>query len=98
MVTWTKPIPPAAVLNGAGHVQHHNDLREAVQEIQDTLNTYDALPAGSTVTVAFDADSGSWPARPTDRTDIAVHWVGGTVLDAPVDAVAGLDYWDRPIT
>jgi hypothetical protein len=50
--------------------------------------TIAALPAGSTLTVLYNA---GWPARPTARTDIAVEWLdptgasapGGTLTDVP---------------
>lgn len=36
--------------------------------------TYANLPAGSTITVA--KSGGTWPARPTSRSDIVVQWKG----------------------
>ncbi len=36
--------------------------------------TYANLPAGTTLTVQ--KTSGTWPARPTSRTDIIVQWKG----------------------
>jgi hypothetical protein len=36
--------------------------------------TYANLPAGSTLTVA--KSGGTWPARPTSRSDIIVQWKG----------------------
>lgn len=44
------------------------------------------LPAGTTITVSF---SGTWPARPTARTDVVVFWVGGTTGAPPAGALAG---------
>jgi len=37
--------------------------------------TYDNIPAGSTITVHKNSD-GTWPARPTSRTDVTVFWAG----------------------
>lgn len=34
-----------------------------------------ALPAGATLTVQKNAN-GTWPARPTSRTDVTVQWKG----------------------
>lgn len=45
----------------------------------------DGLPAGTTLTVAYTA--GSWPNRPTARTDILVQWIDVTGA-APVPPTA----------
>ncbi len=44
------------------------------------------LPAGSTITVR---KSGSWPARPTARTDIIVRWVGAKPSPSIVSSGTG---------
>jgi len=50
-----------------------------------------ALPAGSTIDV-FQGSDGTWPARPTARTDIRVNWIGYPgETDTPSGAVEGLD-------
>ena len=43
------------------------------------------LPAGTTLTVVY---ASGWPARPTARTDIHVHWVGGPDV-RPAGALTG---------
>ena len=51
--------------------------------------TLATLPAGSTITVKY---SGSWPARPTSRTDIIVQWVSFTSgVGSPSGAIANHD-------
>lgn len=51
------------------------------------------LPAGSTVSVYYSA--GVWPARPTERTDITVQWIGATEANPPSQGVVGVDIWVR---
>jgi hypothetical protein len=50
-------------------------------DIASGMLAADRIPAGSTLTVRYDA--GVWPARPTARTDILVQWLNITG-DAPV--------------
>lgn len=38
--------------------------------------TYDTLPANMVVVVRKDEAAGTWPARPTSRTDLVVDWTG----------------------
>lgn len=52
------------------------------------------LPAGSVLYARYDTTSSTWPARPTARTDIMVHWVGGDDTTPPPGALANLDIWD----
>lgn len=58
---------------------------------------YADLPAGSTISVFNNA--GTWPARPTTRTDISVRWVGGTVAPpiGGTGAVSGVDFWEYEV-
>lgn len=48
--------------------------------------TYANLPAGTTLTVV---KSGSWPARPTARTDIVVQWKGPDPSPAIISSGTG---------
>lgn len=55
------------------------------------------LPAGTTLTVY--KSGGTWPARPTSRTDITVNWVGVSpgptiVASGTGGAIDGKDFWD----
>lgn len=50
------------------------------------------LPAGSIIAVHWTGSA--WPARPTARTDITVHWIGGTEANAP-SGLSGTDVWIR---
>lgn len=43
------------------------------QAVSASAPTYENLPAGTTVTIV---KAGTWPARPTARTDIIVIWKG----------------------
>ena len=52
------------------------------------------LPAGSVVYARYNTGTSSWPARPTSRTDIMVHWVGGDDSTPPSGAIANVDIWD----
>lgn len=54
---------------------------------------YDDLPPGTMISAAYHSVTG-WPARPTDRADIRVNWVGGDADTPPTDAVEGWDLWD----
>ncbi len=54
-----------------------------------TNPTYANLPAGTTITVAYDTGSSSWPARPTSRTDIIVQWKGPDPSPAIVESGTG---------
>lgn len=56
--------------------------------------TVDNLPAGSVLYARYNTGTSTWPARPTARTDIMVHWVGGDESNAPSGAVSGVDLWD----
>lgn len=56
--------------------------------------TIDDLPAGSVLYARYNTGTSTWPARPTARTDIMVHWVGGDESNAPSGAVSGVDLWD----
>lgn len=49
--------------------------------------SYANLPAGSTITVA--KSSGTWPARPTSRTDIIVQWKGADPSPSIVESGTG---------
>lgn len=54
--------------------------------------TVDTIPAGSTLTVQ--KSGGTWPARPTSRTDITVAWKGADPSPAigGTGMVDGVDY------
>ncbi len=52
------------------------------------------LPAGSVLFARYNTGTSTWPARPTARTDIMVHWVGGGEDDEPTAALNGVDIWD----
>lgn len=78
----------------------YNDLEDkpsllAIGTTSDTAKRGDYtpsiadLPAGTTMTAVFDT---TWPARPTNRTDIVVLWLGGT--EAPSNALTN-DLWIR---
>lgn len=54
----------------------------------------DDLPAGSVLYARYNANTNSWPARPTSRTDIMVQWVGGDESNPPAAALNGIDIWD----
>ncbi|MGV9001833.1 MAG: hypothetical protein ACOH18_02665 [Candidatus Saccharimonadaceae bacterium] len=58
---------------------------------------YTNLPSGVTLTIFYDTDTG-WPARPTNRTDLTVHWIGGDENNSPTDAAVGCDLWERPVS
>lgn len=77
---------------GQPHVPIHNAERDAINALSTDYNT--ARP-GSSFKLFFDEEDG-WPPRPSDRTDISFDWTGGTILDTPTDALAGVDFWDRP--
>lgn len=49
--------------------------------------TFANLPAGTTITVA--KSGGTWPARPTSRTDIVVQWKGPDPSPAIVNSGTG---------
>lgn len=54
------------------------------------------LPAGSVIDAAQDA-AGTWPARPTARTDMRVNWLGYPGLTStPAEALEGDTYMMRP--
>lgn len=52
------------------------------------------LPAGSVVYARYNTSTSTWPARPTSRNDIMVHWVGGGDSNPPSGALNGIDLWD----
>ncbi len=67
-------IVGAAVVAGTNMTVTYNDTAGTVTlDATGGTPTYANLPAGSTVTVS---KSGTWPARPTSRTDIVVQWKG----------------------
>lgn len=53
--------------------------------------TLDQMAVGSTITVDKAKNGGTWPARPTSRTDLCVVWTGNT--DPGAAALEG-DKWD----
>ena len=52
------------------------------------------LPAGSVMFARYNTTTSAWPARPTSRTDIMVHWIGANESTPPPAAVNGVDLWD----
>lgn len=52
------------------------------------------LPAGSVLYARYITASSTWPARPTSRSDIMVHWIGGDESHPPSAAINGVDLWD----
>ncbi|MGE5299062.1 MAG: hypothetical protein ACM3KF_03410, partial [Acidobacteriota bacterium] len=52
------------------------------------------LPSGSVLFARYNTGTSTWPARPTARTDIMVHWIGASESVPPPDAVNGVDLWD----
>lgn len=52
------------------------------------------LPAGSVLFARYNTGTSTWPARPTARTDIMVHWIGANESTPPPAAVNGVDLWD----
>lgn len=52
------------------------------------------LPAGSVMFARYNTGTSTWPARPTSRTDIMVHWIGANESTPPPAAVNGVDLWD----
>jgi len=52
------------------------------------------LPASSVVYARYNTSTNTWPARPTSRNDIMVHWVGGGDSNPPTEALNGVDLWD----
>lgn len=68
-----------------------------VAKLNTTMLAISRLPAGSVLYAIYDTGSSSWPVRPTARTDILVHWVGGDENTPPSDALAGVDIWDRTL-
>lgn len=91
-------------LGGKADTAHGHEIGD-VAGLQGAL---DAASGGGGAPTVADMPSGivlscihngtAWPARPTERTDITVHWIGGNELDPPLDAVDGMDIWDRPAT
>lgn len=69
-------------LDGKAPLSHSHD---ASALNAGTLN-YDRLPAGTTLTVA--KSGGTWPSRPTSRTDIIVQWKGAD--PSPVTGGSGM--------
>lgn len=61
---------------GLGNVDNVADASKAFSASQITSGTFpiSLMPAGTTLTVR--KSGGTWPARPTSRTDITVIWVG----------------------
>lgn len=66
----TAVSPTVPGLSGKANVAHTHAANDIVS---GTVN-YDLLPAYVTVTVTKSA--GTWPARPTNRSDIIVQWKG----------------------
>lgn len=56
--------------------------------------TIAGLPAGSVLFARYNTATSTWPARPTARTDIMVHWVGADESTPPPEAESGVDLWD----
>lgn len=52
------------------------------------------LPAGMVLYARYNTSNSTWPARPTARTDIMVHWIGASESTPPPAAVNGVDIWD----
>lgn len=50
------------------------------------------MPAGSTITVDKVKNGGSWPSRPTARTDVRCDWLGNT---DPGGAAINGDTWGQ---
>lgn len=74
-------------------------LAAAVQtKLNDTSGggavTVSSLPAGSVLYVRYNTTTSAWPARPTARTDVMVHWIGADEANAPSGALSGIDMWD----
>jgi hypothetical protein len=59
----------------------------AVAKWRNQAITVESLPAGSTLTV--NKTTGTWPARPTARTDITVQWRGPDPSPAIVSSGTG---------
>ncbi len=76
-----------SVLQTAEFGQNQVTDLEAVLDAKMTKG-YADLPAGVTITVNKKAD-GTWPVRPTTRTDITVHWKGADPSPAIVSSGTG---------
>lgn len=74
MVTWNQPLPPAGVVAGAlGHVDAHNKLRAALDELRTYL---DDLPTGGT-----DGGFSGAYADLTGAPDLALVATSGSYAD-----------------
>lgn len=77
---------------GLDQVDNTADADKAFDASQIGSGTFSTsrLPAGTTLTVTYNA---GWPTRPTARTDITVQWIGGTEATPPTAGVTGVDLW-----
>ena len=84
-------IPADVEVGGPGHVQHHNELAAAVNDLslQVGVADFDGLPAGLTITVWYD---GGWPPRPTALPKIVCVWCSVDYQGIPPTALSGIDF------
>jgi hypothetical protein len=75
--------PTVPGLSGKANTTHTH----AVSDITTGSFDYAFLPAGTTLTVAKSA--GTWPARPTSRSDIIVQWKGADPSPSIVSSGTG---------
>lgn len=91
--------------SSTGHLHELNEVNGLEAALADTADvvhdhtfsqindqaSYDQIPPYSTLTIDKAKNGGTWPARPTSRTDICVVWTGNT--DPGAAALDG-DKWD----
>jgi hypothetical protein len=87
LVTATDAATARTVL-GAGTSNLALGSTSTTAKSGDYAPSFSDLPAGITLTVQQNAD-GSWPARPTSRTDVVVQWKGTGVDPAIVSSGTG---------
>lgn len=68
---------------GGSHTHAATDITSGLLGVADA-------PAGSQIVVDKVKNGGTWPARPTARTDVTVKWIGDT--DPSTAAING-DTW-----
>ena len=89
-------VTGSSVQDGSLAIAKTANLQITLNAKRDTTTafTISELPAASVLFARYNTGTSSWPARPTARTDVMVHWVGANDATPPPNALNGVDIWD----
>jgi hypothetical protein len=89
-------VTGSTVQDGSLTITKTANLQTALNAKRDISAAFTTteLPAGSILFARYNTTTSSWPARPTNRSDVMVHWVGANDTTPPPNALNGVDIWD----